>query len=55
MRPPIDTGTVMFAAAANAEPVLEYETRAMRFLRIRECVSVKSALETTSASIGRHR
>ena len=29
MRLPIDTGTVMFAAAATAEPVLEYETRAM--------------------------
>ena len=28
MRLPIDTGTVKFAAAAPAEPVLDYETRA---------------------------
>lgn len=28
MRLPIDTGTVKFAAAGPAEPVLDYETRA---------------------------
>ncbi len=28
MRLPIDTGTVKFAAAGQAEPVLDYETRA---------------------------
>jgi hypothetical protein len=28
MRLPIDTGTVKFTAAAPAEPVLDYETRA---------------------------
>jgi len=30
MRLPIDTGTVKFAAAGPAEPVLDYETRALK-------------------------
>jgi len=47
MRLPIDTGTVKFAAAGPAEPVLDYETRAPK---LDENGTVANQLGKTSSS-----
>lgn len=48
MRLPIDTGTVKFVAAAPAEPVLDYETRAKSLRSKRKTIRVDVDHEWTS-------
>ena len=52
MRLSIDTGSVKFAAAGPAEPVLDYETRSEQSRRAQYVVAITSGRVQTCAESG---